>query len=261
MPGMDRKAILVGLFALILGCGEEEKEDPLTREGFCSAWGAAACSAETVDACQAASADACKATQRETCLDLVSEDFVDNDAETCINGVQLAYLDADLTSSEIKLVQRLAGACNKILSGPGEEGDDCAQNSDCNRVQDLRCVIKGAATMGTCQVPEVIEAGRECTDPEDVCEDGFFCSMDVQDDMANCLAQRDEDSPCASAEECDDDTFCNADGVCEARRGVDTACTANEQCQSDVCYEFADGPVCIDGLRLSRSESICETLR
>jgi hypothetical protein len=119
--------------------------------------------------------------------------------------------------------------------------------------------------MGSCQVPEEIQAGRQCGDPEDVCEDDFFCSMDY------CLARYDDEEPCTYSGQCNSHAFCNkdvanadggsSDGVCEPRRAVDSPCTADEQCESGVCYEFANSQVCIDRLRLSRSEPICETLR
>jgi hypothetical protein len=200
--------------------------------------------------------ESCRGSQRDACLAQVGDAFMDNESDACLTAVERAYRDADLTSAELKVVLDLQGACDKILSGPGTEGDDCAEHSDCDRSLDLECVIKGGETVGPCQEPEEISAGFECSDPEDVCEPGFFCSATM-----DCIAQSDEGEDCTLTQECEEGTYCNA-GVCDARFAVDDACTADEQCLSEVCYTFAGGEqVCIDRLRLSRSEPICSDLR
>jgi hypothetical protein len=274
---MNRKlCILVGLLALVGACGEDKKEPAVGVTDFCLGWASSACSQATVDACQAASIDACRATQQEVCLDLVGDDFIDNgEWEGCLNSIQAAYQDADLTASELKLIA-LGGACSGVVSGSGDEGDDCSEDRDCDRQSNLKCVFRDGAALGTCQVPEEISAGRQCNDPEDACEEGFFCSMDY------CLARYDNDEECSYSGQCNSDAFCNLDrsvadagspdggspsgggsaGVCDARYPTNDPCTADEQCQSGICYEFAsDERVCINRLRLSRSEPICATLR
>lgn len=253
---MKRKlCVLVGLLALVGACAEDEKEAAVGVADFCSGWAIGACSQATVDACQAASVDACRAEQQDVCLDLVGNDFIDNEWEPCLNGIELAYADADLTADELKLIA-LGGACSKVVSGSADEGEDCAEDRDCDRALDLECVHRGGAALGTCQIPEEIEAGRQCNDPEDVCESGFFCSMDY------CLARYDDEEECTYTGQCNREAFCNEDGLCQARFPVNDPCTADEQCDSGVCYEFASGEqVCINRLRLSRSEAICATLR
>jgi hypothetical protein len=272
---MNRKlCVLVGLLAWVGGCGEDEKEAAVGVADFCSGWAISACSQATVDACQAASVEACRATQQDVCLELIGDDFIDNEWEACLNGIELAYQDADLTASELKLTA-MGGACANVVSGPGDEGDDCDEDRDCDRQSDLECVFRDGAAMGTCQVPEEIGAGRQCNDPEDVCVDDFFCSMDY------CLARYEDGESCTHSGQCNSDAFCNLDrsaadagspdggspgggsaGVCEARHPTNDPCTADEQCQSGICYQFAsDERVCINRLRLSRSEPICATLR
>lgn len=256
---MSRNVLMVcGALTLLGGCGGEDKQGPMSGEDFCGTWAKAACSTQTVAACQAASVDACRASQRDACLELVGDDFMDNDAQACLVAVERAYRDADLTSSELQVVLQLQNDCDRVISGSGDEGDECMLDRDCDRSGDLECVIKGGDNVGTCQIPEEIEAGRDCSNPQDVCEDGFYCAMN----MDYCIAQGSEDDDCTTSDECEDTTFCNADGVCEAKRAVDSDCTASEQCLSGVCYEFVDGEqVCIDRLRLSRSEPICRDLR
>jgi hypothetical protein len=273
---MNRQlCVLVGLLVWVGACGEDEKEPALGREEFCSRWAAAACSQATVDACQAASIEACRTAQQEVCLDQLGDDFIDNGSDTCINAIELAYRDADLSADELRLIE-LGLECGAVVSGPADEGDDCAEDRDCDRSLSLKCVIRDGAAMGTCQVPETIGAGHQCGDPEDVCEADFFCSMEY------CIARYDHDDECSYTGQCSSDAFCNLNrsaadggspdggspaggssaGVCEARHPTNAPCTANEQCQSGICYEFSDAEqVCISRLRLSRSEPICATLR
>lgn len=274
--GMNRKlCVLVGLLAWVSACGGEEKEPALGQGEFCSRWAAAACSQATVDACQAASIEACRTTQQEICMDQLGGDFIDNGSDTCIETIEVAYMDADLSADELRLIA-LGRECRTVVSGSGDTGDDCTEDRDCDRSASLECVIRDGSGVGTCQVPEQVGAGRSCDDPEDVCEADFFCSLD------HCLERLENDEPCSYTGECNSDAFCNMDrsvvdggspdgggpsggstaGVCEARHPTNAPCTANEQCQSGICYEFSTSEqVCISRLRLSRSEPICATLR
>jgi hypothetical protein len=274
---MNRKlCVLAGLLALVGACGEDEKEPAVGQAEFCSRWAAAACSQGTVDACQAASVEACRTAQQEGCMDQLGDDFVDSGSDTCINAIELAYMDADLTADELRLIE-LGGDCRTVVSGPGDEGDDCSEDRDCDRSASLECVIRDGSGVGSCQVPNQVGAGRSCDDPGDVCETDFFCSS-----TDYCLERFGDDEECSYSGQCNSDAFCNLDrsvadggspdggspsggstaGVCEARHPTNDPCTENEQCQSGICYEFSSTErVCINRLRLSRSEPICATLR
>ena len=100
--------------------------------------------------------------------------------------------------------------------------------------------------------PEVIEIAAA------VHEAGafFYC------DGANCIQAKTAGEACTNDEECGATGWCGADGSCAARLSVDAACTASNQCASDLCYTFSAGDqTCVDRLRLSRSEPVCENLR
>jgi hypothetical protein len=239
---------LFALVSLAFACGSDD-EPPMSRNDFCVSWAKRACSEESVSACQAPNVEACQDSQLEACLDLVPNNFIDDHADECLRAVESAYRDGDLTANELKIVLDLGAPCNQLVRGEGETDDGCDADQDCDASQDLECV------KGTCQVREEVGAGFECDQPQQVCEEGFFCNGD------NCIATQDEDEDCASTDECDSTLFCNADEVCEARGEVRDPCGADEQCVSGLCLDFDGQSECVDRIRLARSEPLCDTLR
>jgi hypothetical protein len=241
----------------VSACSSSDDDEPETRESFCELWARAACSPEVVSACQAADESNCEASQTAFCLSrLPPGGFSGARANQCIDAVEAAYEDADITADEIQTVLRFAEPCDQLVRGLRAEGEACDSRSDCDAPSGFDCVFKGDETSGTCQLPETIGAGRDCSAPNAVCEAGFYCNGE------NCIAGENVGDPCTYHAQCGPQGYCGLTSVCAARGGVGSPCGFDEQCASGVCYRFsATEQVCTDRLRLSRSEPICEDLR
>jgi hypothetical protein len=238
----------------LLSCSEDEPPAE-TRDGFCDRWADAACSAEVVSACQAADADACRLAQEEFCLDLVpANGFVDERADDCIDAVRAAYTDADLTADELSTVARLGEPCDRLVRGPRATGESCTSNLDCDGPTGAECVFKATSVNGTCQTPVSVDPGLDCSADDAVCTEGFYCNGD------NCIVGGEVGDSCSRNEECAGG-YCDG-GTCVAGRAIDADCSADEQCSSGLCYAFsATERVCVDRVRLSRTDPLCEDLR
>lgn len=243
------------LCAAAASCGEEETPQR-TRGEFCSDFAAAACSEETLSACQAKNADECERAQDDFCRSQVSEDgFSDAHGDECIDAVSDAYEDADLSDEELATVLRFGPPCDQLLRGPKAEGESCASRRDCDASAGFDCVKKASATAGTCEQPDEVGGGRDCTAQQKVCEDGFYCNGE------NCVEGKATGADCSNEIECAQDAFCDEDGTCRERFAIGEPCDADAQCASGICYVFDDETVCTDRIVLSRSEPICTDLR
>jgi hypothetical protein len=250
---MNAKHFVLGLTLLMLAC-EDEKE-PRTREQFCRDWAAAACSEETVSACQASDAEECRQSQEDFCRDLVPEKgFSDAYGDACIDAVGVAYEDADLKADEVATVLRLAEPCDKLIAGVKERGESCDDNGDCDGPGGFVCVMKSDKATGSCEIPEEVEAGRDCSAAQKTCPTGFYCNGD------NCVEANDVGEECTIQEECGGSGYCDA-GKCAERVAVNGDCTADIECESGICYEFEGDKSCTDRIRLARAEPICEDLK
>jgi hypothetical protein len=117
-------------------------------------------------------------------------------------------------------------------------------------------VFKRGEGEGTCQLPQRVGAGEDCSADNAVCGLGFYCNGD------NCIAGERAGDPCISHEQCGTTGFCGLTSVCEARLGINSPCGFDQQCDSGLCYAFsATEQVCADRVRLSRSEPLCAALR
>ncbi|HKP62248.1 MAG TPA: EB domain-containing protein [Polyangiales bacterium] len=244
--------VLVSMLA-VLAC--EEDKEPRTHEQFCRDWAAAACTEETVSACQASSPEECRQSQEDFCRDLVpSKGFSDQFGDVCIDAVGAAYEDADLEDEEIATVLRLGEPCDKLIAGEKERGESCDSNTDCDAPAGYVCVMKSDKATGTCEIPQEVEAGRDCSAAQKTCPSGFFCNGD------NCVESRDVGDACKIQEECGDTAYCDK-GKCAARVGVNGTCREDYECESGICYEYDGKKSCTDRIRLARAEPICEDLR
>ncbi len=229
---------------------------------FCQAWGKAACNAEVVDACGASDADACARSQQGFCLNIVDiVGYNSQHAQECLDAVKAAYTDANLDAEELEVVLHLADPCHRLIKGSGNAGATCSENADCNTLDDLRCVIKPGQTQGSCQVPEEVGGGDRCDGPEQVCAEGYYCSV------SNCIAYKDLGDACTYDAECSPENRCNAvagaDGECIARLEDTEICTADAECQSHICARSVNATegVCVSDIRLSAAIPLCEDLR
>jgi hypothetical protein len=245
-----------GLVVLLLAaCSSDGEPVEQTREEFCGQWAREACSAEVVSVCQAGEASDCRLAQERFCQELLPDGFEDDHARRCLDAVGSAYSDADLTADELATVLQLGPPCDRLVRGPVEEGDACQTNTDCNTVGNYACVAKGAEGTGTCQVPRIVQPGLECGAPQETCTEGFYCNGD------NCIAGKDVGDDCSLHEECAAENYCGAGGTCAERLDLGESCSADHECRSGICFAFGDERSCVDRIRLSPSEPLCEQLR
>jgi hypothetical protein len=251
---------LISLFALSLGfigACSENAEPRLTQETFCREWANQACSATVVSACQAENAEACRLSQQAACQALLPEGFVDDtvNEQACLNAVGAAYEDADLNATELETVLRLGEPCNRLVRGGRSAGDRCESTFECDAASGFTCVIKGTDSDGTCQKPREMEPGMGCEALQDTCSAEFYCNGD------NCIAAEEVGSACASQLQCGSTGYCAADGTCAERFAVREACSADYECASGTCFTFDAERICVDSIRLSPSEPLCDALR
>ena len=226
-------------------------EEPLTRAEFCLRWAEAACQPEVVSVCQASSADACHAAQSDACLDALPDDFQDVGVDSCLNAVSRAFEDADLDADELDVVLRFGPPCSELFEG-GTGGASCSSDLDCDAASGLSCVFKDEER-GSCERPEVVEAGFSCDEPQQTCAEGFFCNGD------NCIAALDPEDECSNDPQCGPQHYC--DETCQERLEVGDDCDTDSQCLSDLCYSFDDSRTCVSRIRLSPNEPMCASLR
>lgn len=255
---MQRYGLLLAILGSVASCENSDENPALTRDSFCQQWAERACNEQVVSACQAKDAESCRVTQKAFCLDLVPKEYSSEKARECLDAVGAAYSDADLTGPELNTVLRLSSPCNKLIKGPAGNGESCAEDRQCNGPAGYSCILKGDATEGRCEIPETVGAGLRCSADAQVCDRGFFC------DGSNCIAVKVAGEHCGNQVECGDAALCTSEGVCTARLAVGSPCTSDEQCLSNLCYELGgsgSGPTCVDRLRLSPSEPVCQELR
>lgn len=233
----------------------EPSTRPVPKAEFCEQWARAACSDAVLSACQASDARECRQSQEGFCHDLVPGDIARSGRDACITAVAEAYRDADLNADELRVVLRFGGACARAVVGGRARGEPCSQTSECDAARGQACIRKPDAEMGTCQVPEVVDPGRDCKAESNICTKGFFC------DGRNCIETLAAGEPCVVHEQCGQDGFCTSDGTCAERRAVNDACEDDSECAQGVCTELDAERVCTDRVLLSRADPLCATLR
>jgi len=263
---LPRYFVLIGFAWVVAACSEAEEgpgantSTTRTRDAFCAEWAKLACNAEVVDVCQASSVEDCQDSQKDFCLDLVPTSYSEERARVCLTAVEAAYADADLEGDELKTVTQLGAPCHQLVRGSGGVNADCDSNADCDGPKGLECVTKGGALSGTCQNPEEVKGGFECSAPQEVCEDGFYCNGD------NCISYKKLGASCTVDGECGPGAYCEADlpataKSCIERVGVGEACSSARECESEICLVAGGESLCVNQVRLSFSEPLCQTLR
>lgn len=219
-----------------------------------------ACGPEVIDVCQAASASRCQASQKEYCLDLVPPSYAPDQARVCLDAVEAAYADADLDGEELKTVTQLGAPCHLLVRGSGGADAPCTSSAECDGPRGFVCVIKGGDIDGTCQIPEEVGGGFDCSEPQQTCEEGFYCNGE------NCIAHRRLDARCTVDTECGPEAYCEAvppelDKVCTPRSDISEPCSSARECLSGVCLLAGGESLCVERVRLSPSEPLCQSLR
>jgi hypothetical protein len=100
-----------------------------------------------------------------------------------------------------------------------------------------------------------VGGGRDCAPAQKTSEPGFYCNGD------NCIEAKSAGQSCTIQEECAPAGFCDDAGQCKKGLATSDPCTADLECATGICYEFVDGKVCTDRLRISRTDPICDDLR
>jgi hypothetical protein len=237
------------------GTGGREPSRPAPAADFCEDWARAACTDAVVFACQASDETECQKTQTEFCRGLIPTELATSGRDACISAVGLAYRDADLRGDELALVLRFQGACARLIIGESAQGAECTSSSDCDIARGYSCVRKADTGAGTCQIAESVEPGRSCREPEESCEEGFFC------DGRYCVETLPVAEACSIHEQCGADGFCDESGKCAERRDVNDSCQEDVECATGICSELDDEKLCTDRVVLSRADPLCTNLR
>lgn len=237
-------AVTGAVMGLAMGCdGGTETEpaapNPLESEaGFCEKFAEAVCLDGVVKACYL-SDDANLEEDKAKCIELASQrsfcnpldyPYDPDGAQACIDATAALYDQAELTAQEI-VNQRLA--CLAVFSAGGAVGSPCAQDHECDGAAGLRCVTKVSAE-GTCQVPAEVEPGFDCSSPDSVCAEGFYCN-----ESENCVAKEDIGSTCTATQPCVDDAICTSD-VCLEKAANGEICSAASECLGGFCLKKGD---------------------
>jgi hypothetical protein len=240
------------------GACASSDDSPDTPSSFCERWAAAACSDDAISACQAADAGDCQTSQNRFCREQLPEgEFSGARSAECIDAVEAAYADADITADELFTVLRFAAPCDRLVRGQRREGEACDARLDCDGPAGFDCVFKSGQNTGTCQLPESVGPGQDCSAANAICGPGFYCNGD------NCIAGEGPGEACTSHEQCGDTGFCGLESrICEPRLAINSTCELDEQCATGLCYTFSTTRrVCTDRIRLSPSEPMCADLR
>lgn len=266
--------IFVGLWAC--ACAEDKPADPLaSANGFCDAWADRVCSEDVATTCafgdETNAVDKCKAAQKDHCLDRVNDDlYTGRGARECLDEVGEALNDGQLNPREYRVLMEFARPCDELLSGPGESGDACNAEIDCNSLKGFACVKKTGASDGECQKPDYVSGGRKCNTDNAVCEQGFFC------DGTNCIAKLESGEACDAENPCADEFICSAAGDGGVSRCVgkievgekdenDQAvrCASNNECASGLCSKVEDleTGLCVTAVVLTANATFCSSLR
>lgn len=247
----------------LLGCsGDEEgpKADNAlrTEQGFCQEWAKRACNSRVISACSSTK-EGCLDRQSNYCEGLIPSGYSSVNAEACLEAVEDAYGNAQLSAEDIDVVVKLGGGCSQLIRGARAEGDTCTDRYQCDTVHGFDCVIKPGQESGTCQVPEFVGGGARCDDEATVCDLNFYCDAD----SGRCFEPADLDDDCVSDVICGVNAFCekqsgDAEGTCTARLEDRRACVRDAECLSGYCLPSLGQ--CVSSITLTIESSSCNDL-
>jgi hypothetical protein len=148
-------------------------------------------------------------------------------AAACIAAGAAAYGDAKLTMSELVAYR---DECLAAFSHNGSKDSACISDSDCDGSLGLRCLLRADA--GTCQIPEEVMPGMDCSAPAAWCSDGFYC-----DSGEHCVATQSVGKSCAAAP-CDDESNCDpTTKQCVAKKDNGASCENPSDCSGGFCVK------------------------
>jgi hypothetical protein len=268
-----RSRLFLGLSAaLALAACSSDEEGPKpdnalrTEQGFCQEWAKRACNSRVVSACSSTK-EGCLDRQSNYCEGLIPSGYSSVNAEDCLEAVESAYANAQLSAEDIDVVVKLGGACSHLIKGPRSEDESCTDRYQCDTVHGFECVIKPGQESGTCVLPHVVAGGFECAAADTSCEVGFYCRV-IEDDGENvsiCAGARDEGQSCSADEMCGDAAFCEkqsgeTEGVCTEKLADREECVRDEECLSGYCLLDLATPQCVSSITLTIQASACNDL-
>jgi hypothetical protein len=260
-----RKLALVLGWVVVSGCAAEDPPDPLASvSGFCEAWSERVCTQDIVDVCGSPSVDKCKAAQVDDCLERIDDGrYTASGAAECLDAASKALLDAQLNLKEYSVLTQFGEQCNKLLTGPGEDGDACESDIDCDTTEGLECIKSPGSPEGECHEPDFIDPGGKCSGEAAVCQQGTYCYLGK-----NCIDKLEIGEECDAQNPCADDFLCSGVGdggasTCISKVENGDGCSSNAECQSGLCskVEELDQGRCTNRIVLSANAAECSALR
>jgi hypothetical protein len=246
-----------GLALVFLFAGCSGKDDPKYPDisSYCGGRAQAECSKEVLLACGVPNASTCTTKRQAACVAATPPGtYNPNAVETCLNTVGAAYGDAKLSPQENRSV---AESCAGVFEGPGLADTACKKDVECKASTGLRCVLRGGADMGTCQIPQRVQGGGVCSAPNQLCIEGFHCGPTQHCDINSQVGE-----PCSNLQPCVLSARCIAN-KCEKKFDDSAACTSDEECISTLCARGTSSPqgLCVSQMNLAPNEPFCVEAR
>ena len=234
---------------------------------FCTGWAQAECSDTVVQNCAASTKDVCLSKRTTYCEEQVVKPAQDagfaydyRQAEGCVSQIGTAYSDAKVTSAEALAI---AEKCGLVFSGSGTENSACDVDADCKQGDGLRCVAHaapseldaGSSAAGTCQVPQVVQAGQSCSATDAKCTSGYHCGS-----SSHCDADGKVTEACSAAAPCESTLKCSTSNTCVAKLADGAVCKGPSDCTGGMCLEGNSSSLCASVEILSPNEPFCTPL-
>jgi hypothetical protein len=275
--GSPRLAIAGGALALAGGmlgggCGGGPSFDYTTEADFCQALATVDCGQATVDACYGAN-DTSIDMDTQLCITARSTPercnpqglpYNSTYAQDCVDAHTNVYQNSpNLPSLDPGLLQAMTQACEGVFNKGGAHGATCTADTDCAVIPAVEmmagysCVFhKG---MGTCQIPNPVNAGDTCTNPADQCPDGYSCQAGGTGEY--CIANPGAGQACGpgitcgssmSPLRCDTTTK-----LCATQLGDNSPCKDPSDCAGGFCILTSSGGLCSHTYTLAFGSPTC----
>jgi hypothetical protein len=251
-----RAGIMLIGFSLLASCGAKDDPKYADISSYCKGRAEAECSKEVLQACAIAEQSRCVTKRQAACVAAAPAGATYNPsgAEACVNAVSTAFADARLSSQENRTVIE---TCAALYDGPGSANAPCQKDIDCKVSANLRCVLRGGATTGTCQVPQRVTGGGVCSSPAQSCVPDYHCGATDHCDVNSKVGEVCSDVlPCVEAARC-------SAGKCEKKFDDGTACVSDQECANALCARGSGAAqgVCVSQMSLAPNEPFCVDAR
>jgi hypothetical protein len=241
---ITRAALVVAASALSGGCGSSGP-DYSELTAFCQALAQADCSQAVVTGCYGSST-ASLPDDTQTCVTARATPERCNPlglayhaqyAQACIDAHAAAYMSGQLDAGTFATLQQ---QCLPALNQGGEVGASCSDDTDCDVGSGDFCVVHQGGS-GTCQVPQPVMPGGDCSDPAAECSAGYFCESG-----GYCVIDPGQaGKACGPGVSCNTGLGCSTTTMtCAAQLPDSAACTVDSDCSGGLCISVSDGAEC-----------------